>query len=365
MPELELSAGSRVTRVVVECGLIGRLCDELHHSGAPIPAGSYSLITDHNVGGLYAERVIGSFHKGGCEILEFRVPAGEGAKSNTTLAEIYEWLASNGVGRDGILVALGGGVVSDLAGFAAATWMRGIPHAICATTIEGAIDAAVGGKTAVNLPAGKNLVGAFHTPVFVGVDPTTFATLPRRDVAAGIAESIKHALITDEAFLEWHEAHADAILARDVDVLTEFAVRDIKIKGDVVAKDPFERTGARMALNFGHTVGHAIESCGAYELRHGECVGLGMLAACRLSEIVGLTDEALTERVRAALSRFELPTTLPTSLDPDSLLAFMRRDKKTRAGRVRFVLLEGIGKVVIDDDITDEQIRDALTPLNA
>jgi len=365
MPELELIAGNRATRVVIECGLIGRLCDELHHSGAPVPAASYSLITDHNVGGLYAERVIGSFHKAGCEIREFCVPAGEGSKSIGTLTKIYEWLASNGVGRDGVLVALGGGVVSDLAGFAAATWMRGVPHTICPTTIEGAIDAAVGGKTAVNLPVGKNLVGAFHIPVFVGVDPTVFATLPRRDIAAGVAESMKHALITDEAFLDWHETHADAILAGDVEVLTEFAVRNIKIKGDVVAKDPLERTGARMALNFGHTVGHAIESCGEYELRHGECVGLGMLAACRLSNIVGLTGTALTERVRSLLRRFDLPTVLPKPLDPDALLAFMRRDKKTRAGKLRFVLLEGIGKVVIDDDVTDEQIRDALAMLNA
>jgi 3-dehydroquinate synthase len=255
-------------------------------------------------------------------------------------------------------------VISDLAGFAAATWMRGIPHAFCPTTVEGAIDAAVGGKTAVNLPHAKNLVGAFHPPVFVGVDPDTFATLPARDISAGLAESIKHALITDPDFADWHQANADAVAKLEPGVLMELVVRNIQIKGRFVAEDPYERTGVRMALNFGHTIGHAIESCGRYRLRHGECVALGMIGACRLSAMLGLADEGLVDRVVRLLARFNLPTRLEGPVDVDALLDAMRRDKKSRGGRLRFVLLEGIGQVTLRDDVRAEDVREAIASLS-
>jgi len=363
MPELTLAAGDRETRVLIEPESMSHIRDSLTIMSLARDYGSLSLITDDNVARLYAAAATSSFSPNECALRQLSVPAGERSKSLACLATIYEWLAAGKVGRDGLILALGGGVVSDLAGFAAATWMRGIRHVICVTTVEGAVDAAIGGKTAINLPSAKNLVGAFHPPVLVVVDPESFATLPARDVSAGLAESVKHALITDEALLEWHEAHTEALLARDVAVLTELVVRNVRIKGDVVARDPFEVSGARMALNFGHTVGHAIEACGEYALRHGECVGLGMIAACRLSALLGLTGERLVDRVRTLLKRLNLPTRLPGRLDHDALLEAMRRDKKAQSGRLRFVLLGGIGRVVVRDDVTDTQILDALSLL--
>jgi len=334
---------------------------------------------------------------------EFIIEPGEASKSIGTAAAMYQFLAARHVERDAMILALGGGVVSDLAGFVAATWMRGIRWAICPTTLEAQIDAAIGGKTAINIPGGKNLVGAFHDPEFVLIDPAVLATLPDRDFRAGLAESVKHALITSEELFTWHETHCESILARDSSILEELIRRNIEIKSEIVAGDPHEtakfdvqgreepvpdRRGSdktippvacapgsdgsrelkfaarsRMVLNFGHTIGHAIEECSGYSLRHGECVALGMIAACRLSCMLGLVDSGLPERVRTLLQRFGLPTTLAEPIPIDDIISLIRKDKKNRSDGLRFVLLESVGRPRIQFNISEAQIIEAYNSL--
>ncbi len=321
------------------------------------------IVTDRRVGGIYGSDLSASLHGAGFETLDYHIEPGEASKSLAVLASLYQFLADHMVARDAVVVALGGGVVSDLAGFAAATWMRGVRFAVCPTTLEADVDASVGGKTGVNLPGAKNLVGAFHQPILVAVDPTCLETLERRDVRAGLAESIKHALISSEAFLTWQESNVDAILALD-DVLTsELILRNLRIKAEIVEQDALERTGARALLNFGHTIGHAIEACCGFSLRHGECVSLGTVAACRLSHAQGLLEQPAVERVEAVLKNFGLPTQLTGRIDTERIMLSIRNDKKIQGGAVRFVLLESIGQPVIRSDVAEQEVRAAYESL--
>lgn len=321
------------------------------------------LVTDDTVGAHYGEQMCASLRSAGFHTAEHSFKPGEASKSLETAKALYEFLARNAVGRDAVLVALGGGVVGDLTGFVAATWMRGVDFAICATTVESAVDASIGGKTAVNLPEGKNLVGAFHPPVLVVVDPTCFATLPQRDVRAGLAESIKHAVISSPEFLDWHEAHADRILAQDPSTISELIARNVRIKGDIVSRDPHETTGERMVLNFGHTVGHAVESACDFDLRHGECVSMGMLAAARVSEMMGLTNGATVDRIERVVTKFGLPVGLNRNVAADRVISCIRRDKKVRSGSLQFVLLKAIGRTTIRSDVPDAVLREAFETL--
>jgi len=368
------------------------------------------VISDTNVWPLYGERARAGLRSAGLALCERCIAAGEASKSWATAGELFGFLADRHVGRDAVIVALGGGVVCDLAGFVAATWMRGVRLVICPTTLEADIDAAIGGKNAINIPGGKNLVGAYHQPILAAIDPACLATLPRRDYCAAMAESVKHALISSADFLEWHETNVDAILARDGTVTMKLIEENIRIKADIVSRDTTEQTGVRALLNFGHTIGHAIEECCGFALRHGECVSLGLLAACRLSHRLGMLDSASVERVERMLERFNLPTLLecvprpphPTlspatgergyrttlspatgerdvrtslspgggegfqgavlekPIDPDRILFVMRNDKKIRGGAAQFVLLEGIGRPVVRGDISESAIRDVL-----
>ena len=293
----------------------------------------------------------------------YAITAGETSKTLSVASEIYRFLTEHRIGRDGIIIALGGGVVSDLAGFVAATWMRGVRFVICPTTLEADIDACLGGKTAINVPGAKNLVGAFHQPILVAVDPLCLKTLEPRDVRAGLAESIKHALISSAGFLAWHEANVEQILALDDACLGKLIERNLRIKCAIVEQDPYEQTGLRMHLNFGHTMGHAIEECCGFVLRHGECVALGMLAACRLSREANLLDSSTVERVEALLRALGLPTQLPEAIETARVLATICSDKKVHGGSQRFVLLEGIGKPAVRDDIPEDLVRRAYESL--
>ena len=314
------------------------------------------LVTDEKVEPLYADRLHSSIGSAGWTVATMTVPVGETSKSLDQAGRLYEALAEIRFPRDGVVVALGGGVVCDLAGFVAATWMRGVDLALCPTTLEADIDAAIGGKTAVNLGAGKNLVGAFHPARLVLIDPTCLRTLDLRDVRAGLAESIKHALIASEEFLSWHESRLDDVMSLRDAALTELIERNVAIKSAIVSRDPFETTGERMFLNFGHTIGHAIENACGYSLRHGECVGLGMLAACRLSEQVAGLPSEVTRRVEALLQRVGLPTRLPEPIPVETILEAIGRDKKARAGGIRFVLLEGVARPVIRTEVGREDV---------
>lgn len=315
------------------------------------------VITDVQVSGLYASRLVASLKSSGFGVHVHAVEPGEASKSLATADELYAFLARHALDREAILLALGGGVVSDLCGFVAATWMRGVRFVICPTTLEADVDACLGGKTGVNLPAGKNLVGAFHQPMLVAVDPLCLRSLEDRDVRAGLAESIKHALISSDDFLSWHENHASAILSLDDTVITELIEKNLRIKGEIVEQDPLEECGRRVHLNFGHTIGHAIETLSEYRLRHGECVALGMLAACRLSNMMGLLGAAEVARVEEVLSRFALPDKLPEPISTDAVVEATRVDKKMRGGKLRFVLLEGVGKPVVRDDVPEALVR--------
>ena len=321
------------------------------------------LVTDETVDRLYGEVVKESSAESGVRVTSHVIEPGEKSKNLVEATRLFGFLAKSGLGRDDVIIALGGGVVSDLAGFVAGTWMRGVRFAICPTTMEADLDAAIGGKTAVNTPFGKNLVGVFHAPALVAIDPDCLSTLPLRDVRAGLAESVKHAVLFAPEFLDWHETRMDDVLRLEAEALNELIERNVRIKGDVVSRDPHERTDQRILLNFGHTIGHAIESRAAYSLRHGECVGLGMIAACRLSQWLGMLDPAVTSRLAGLLSRIGLPTRLEPAIATDRVMETIQHDKKRRSGKTRFVLLEDIGRPVIRDDVPPEVVRDAFESL--
>ncbi|WP_235893590.1 3-dehydroquinate synthase [Cognatilysobacter lacus] len=292
------------------------------------------------------------------------MPPGEAEKTLGRWQEAVAALAKLGATRDATVVALGGGVVGDLAGFAAATWMRGIDVVQVPTTLLAMVDSSVGGKTGVDLPAGKNLVGAFHPPAAVIADTAALSTLPARELRAGLAEVVKYGAIFDATFLDWLDDRAEALLAGDPEATAEAVLRSCRYKADVVARDPFER-GDRALLNFGHTFGHAIETEQGYTgatggLVHGEAVAVGMVLAARLSTALGRAAQADADRLLALLQRFGLPTRVPAGLDPSALLARMRLDKKADAAGLRFVLWDGAGRGVIVRDVPESAVMAVL-----
>jgi 3-dehydroquinate synthase len=319
-----------------------------------------ALVTDSSVAAIYLEPALESLRAARLEVSSTIVPPGEGSKTLARAGELYDRMLRAGLDRGSVLVALGGGVVTDLAGFVAATYMRGIPWVAVPTTLLGQVDASVGGKTAVDHPECKNLIGAFHQPSAVLCDVATLATLPDEELRNGLAETVKHAVIRDPDLFKDLERRADAILARDPAVLEPIVARNVRIKADVVAADERE-SDLRRILNYGHTIGHALESL--LGLTHGRAVALGMMAEARMAERRGLVGRAVVERQKALLERFGLPVSLPTGADAERCLAIMRHDKKAEAGRMRFVLPEAIGRVRIVDDVSDEEIRAALDSL--
>jgi 3-dehydroquinate synthase len=290
---------------------------------------------------------------------------GEAHKTLASAERIFDSLAALGATRDATVVALGGGVIGDVAGFAAACWMRGIDLVQVPTTLLAMADSAVGGKTAVNLAAGKNLVGAFHQPRAVIADTATLATLPAREFRAGLAEIVKYGAIGDAAFFAWLEAHADALLARDEAALEHAIATSCAHKAAIVARDERE-SGERALLNFGHTFAHAIEVEAGYgTLLHGEAVAIGMVLAARLSASLGRATPEDAERLAALLDAFGLPTRLPPALDADALLRHMRLDKKNLGTQVRLILWRGIGRAEIVADVPADALRAVLAPLPA
>lgn len=289
------------------------------------------------------------------------LPEGEEQKTLANWQRLIDELVELGAQRDATVVALGGGVIGDMAGFAAAAYMRGIRVIQVPTTLLAQVDAAVGGKTGVNLAAGKNLVGAFHSPAAVIVDVDTLTTLDDRDYRAGLAEVVKYGAIRDAGFLAWLEQEADALTARLPDALMEAVFRSVGNKAEVVAADERE-AGERALLNFGHTFGHALETATGYQrFRHGEAVAIGMGLAARLSEWLGLAPVGTADRLLALLRRLDLPTELPDDVAADRLLALMRLDKKNAADQIRLVLLEDIGRAVVRPCPSDD-IREVLMP---
>ena len=320
------------------------------------------IVSDSQVAPLYVQRVQAALAaaRPDAKLALHVFDAGEGEKTLGNFTAALDALAALGATRDACVYALGGGVVGDLAGFAAACWMRGIDVVQLPTTLLAMVDSSVGGKTAVDIAQGKNLVGAFHPPRAVVADIAALRTLPPRELRAGFAEVIKYGAIVDAPFLDWLDADADGLLAGDDAVLAEAIARSCAHKAAIVERDPFER-GERALLNFGHTFGHAIETEQGYGgLNHGEAVAVGMVLAARLSTLLGLADAADGERLRALLARFGLPTTLPPDLDPAALVARMRLDKKAQGSGLRFVLWNGAGKARVVADVAEARVLDAL-----
>ena len=360
MEEFTINTFSHETRVYCERGILNHIGKWIRRIDTPPVV---VVVADEAVAKLYGDIALRSLAAAGLRTALHTFPAGDASKNLEQLDAIYRTLGEHHVSRDGMLLALGGGVTSDLTGFAAATWMRGVRYANCPTTLEADVDASVGGKTAINHASGKNMVGAFHHPEIVAVDPDCLATLPARDLSAGMAESVKHALIRDASFLDWHDANAEAILAADPDVLTPLVVRNLRIKAAVVEEDETEQ-GVRAILNFGHTIGHAIEKWFQYGLRHGEAVSLGMVAAAHISHAVSLLSEAGLMRVVKTLERFNLPVRSPKPLDVDAILALTHGDKKVKNNRRLWVLLDGIGATTTRDDLDENTIREAVEYLH-
>jgi 3-dehydroquinate synthase len=347
---IELALGARAYPILVGPGLLRRPREWID----AIRGRHVLLVTDSNVAPLYADAVRAAL--AGREARTFVLPAGEPHKTLAECARAFDALAGMKASRDACIIALGGGVVGDLAGFVAATWMRGVDFVQMPTTLLAMVDSSVGGKTAVNLSQGKNLVGAFHQPRLVVADTEALATLPQRELAAGLAEVVKYGALGDAGFLDWIEAHALALRTRDPDAVAQAIETACRHKAAIVARDERE-TGERALLNLGHTFGHAIEAATGYSaLLHGEAVAIGMVLAARLSARLGLAGEAPATRLAGLLARLGLPVEPPAGLDPQVLLGHMRLDKKNASGRLRLILWRGPGQAIIVDDVAEADV---------
>ncbi len=318
------------------------------------------IVTDENLAGL-ARSYGDSLRASGIATTAEVIPPGEASKSLDLASRLYDRLIELRADRHFAIIALGGGVIGDLSGFVASTFVRGLPLLMAPTSLLAQVDSSVGGKVGVNHPRAKNIIGAFHQPVGVWVDVTVLDTLPDRELRCGLAEVVKYGVILDSAFFDELEANADAILARDRSMLRRIVARSCELKADVVSKDEREETGLRAVLNFGHTVGHSVEAVAGYGggFQHGEAVAVGMVAECRIAERLGWIGPDVTARLAKLLERFGLPIAAP-GLDAEALLEAMTRDKKNRDGKVRFVLPREVGRVELTDEATINMVRSAL-----
>jgi 3-dehydroquinate synthase len=315
-----------------------------------------AVVSDETVWALHGSRLVAALERAGIAVLPVIVPPGEQTKSFEGLAEVSDRLLALELDRGDVVTALGGGVVGDLAGFAAAIYKRGIDFVQIPTTLLAQVDSSVGGKTAIDTPRGKNLVGAFHQPRLVLADLDVLATLPDREMRAGYAEVVKYGLLGDFAFFEWLEARAPAVLAREPAALAEAVARSVAMKAEIVAEDETEQ-GRRALLNLGHTFGHALEAETGYgaALLHGEAVAAGMALAFRFSVVQGLCSRQEADRASAAIGAVGLPTTLAEipghPFDAQSLVRHMAQDKKAEGGKLTFVLARGLGSAFVAKDV--------------
>ena len=348
--------------ILIKAGLVQQLDTILAEY---CPAAAYAVISDSHVAKLYGEDVLKRLSAIGhrAELLTF--PAGEWNKTRDTWASLSDRMLAAHYGRDCAVIALGGGVVNDVAGFVAATYLRGVPLVQVPTSLLAMIDSSIGGKTGVDVPAGKNLLGAFHQPRVVVADPDLLGSLSSAQLAAGLAEAVKHGVIADAEYFAFLEAEYAAIFAKHAPALERLVRRSVEIKAAVVAQDEREQ-GRRAILNFGHTVGHAVETTSKYEVLHGEAVAIGMVYEGRLAESLGIAAAGTVQRIMRVLERLHLPTERPDGSQVDDLIAAMRTDKKVRAGEIRFALPTAIGSTYGSDGegwtvaVREEAIRQVL-----
>ncbi|HEX2527769.1 MAG TPA: 3-dehydroquinate synthase [Geminicoccus sp.] len=356
--------GARAYEVKIGAGLLDRAGQEL----APLlPSRRVVVVADDAMrANSHLDRLERALDEADLAVRTVTVPSGEGSKGWPTLERVCEQVLGQGIDRKTAIVALGGGVIGDLAGFAASILLRGLPFVQVPTTLLAQVDSSVGGKTGINARSGKNLVGAFHQPRIVLIDPTTLDTLPLRELQAGYAEVAKYGLIHDAAFFDWLEQNGRRLIDGDQDVRTHAIERSCAIKAEIVGDDEFETKGGRALLNFGHTFAHAYENLSGYgsRLLHGEAVAIGMVQATELSTRAGHLAEGATERVRSHLRSLGLKTSpaevTNEGFEPDAMLAAMARDKKVADGRLTFVLLKRIGAAVTSGAVPPDILRQLL-----
>lgn len=360
MHAITVRLAERPYTILVGPGALSRLAGTVCRERAPTRV---AIITHPRLAALYAGALVRDFAACGLPATVLHLPPGERAKRLRAVERLCEGMLRAGLDRKSLVVALGGGVVGDVAGFAAAVYMRGIPVVQAPTTLLAQVDASIGGKTGVDLAAGKNLVGAFHQPRAVFADTETLRTLPLRELRSGLAEVVKYGVISEPAMLRAVREHARAVLARRQDALLPLIVRSCEIKAEVVAEDETEQ-GRRVILNFGHTIGHALEAVTQFRrFLHGEAVAIGMMAAALVGEHLGITPKEVTRELEATLRPVGLPSTLPSDIPIAQVLAATRADKKAASGGVRYVLARNPGNVELVSGVADEAVIAALERL--
>ena len=355
MPTIPVNIPGANYQIIIKPGLLRDIGNQI---GTVTQSRQVGIVTDSMVGPLYVHVVEEALRECAFTVVSAHVPTGEDHKTFTSIEAIYDQILPARVDRETPLIALGGGVIGDMTGFAAATILRGIPFIQVPTTLLAMVDASVGGKTGINHAVGKNLIGAFHQPLGVFIDPEVLKTLPPRELRGGLAECIKHAIILEADGFAWLEESIGRALAVDVEYLTELVARNVEIKAKVVAADPLER-GERAHLNFGHTFGHAFETVSKHTISHGEAIAMGMVAASRLAGSIGMIDDASVQRIVNLFRKAELPVT-GAPADTNAVLETMKFDKKVHGGKLRLILPDCIGHVVIRDDIPVQAVRDAI-----
>ncbi len=344
-------------RVIVGRDVVDGLGLELRKTGQE---GRAFLVADEVLFPNSVRRAQEALERGGYETHVLALEIGESNKNVATLEVVYSWLADRRAERGDVVVAMGGGVTGDLVGFVAATWLRGVAVVQVPTSLTAMVDSSIGGKTGVNLPQGKNLLGAFHQPKLVLQDVGHLETLPPREMAAGWAEAVKHGLILDSDLLDMFERLAPQMIALEGDVPVEAIRRSVAIKGEIVSADEFETGDQRILLNYGHTIGHAIEVVSGYgEYLHGEAVAIGMMAAAGIATRLGMIESEFVERQRRVLESYNLPTRA-NNLDPEAIINATKSDKKSRGGTIRWVLLEGPGQATTRRDVPDDVVLEAV-----
>ncbi|NEX18730.1 3-dehydroquinate synthase [Thiorhodococcus mannitoliphagus] len=356
MPKiLTVDLGTREYPIYIGSGLLTK--SEFYRDH--IAGSQVMIVTNDTVGPLYLDAVKAAL--AGYQVREVVLPDGEVYKTLEVWSRIFDALLTERFARDATIIALGGGVVGDMAGFAAACYQRGIAFIQVPTTLLAQVDSSVGGKTGVNHPAGKNMIGAFHQPRAVIADTQTLETLPQRELSAGLAEVLKYGFIRDVAFLDWLESHMAELLGRDAAALAHAIGRSCEIKAQIVAEDEFE-SGQRALLNLGHTFGHAIETGAGYgNWLHGEAVGAGICLAADLSRRIGWLPEADVERTRHLIACAGIPTERPADLNADQLLEFMAVDKKVIGGQLRLVLMRRLGEALVTNEFDHNLLRETLS----
>jgi 3-dehydroquinate synthase len=358
MPTVRVNLGPRSYDIAIVSGDTAGIVPMVR---AALPRSQTALVVADTHTASLGTRVEACLRTAGLRTAFAQVPAGEESKSAGELARLYDALYELAADRATAVVAVGGGVIGDLAGFAAATYNRGLPLLMVPTSLLAMVDSSVGGKTGINHPRGKNLIGAFHQPAGVWIDLACLDSLPEREFRSGLAEVVKYGVILDGGFFEYLEARSAAILARGPAELEQVVARCCRLKADVVEKDEREETGLRAILNYGHTFAHAFEAVGGYgSWLHGEAVAAGMACAARLAWKLGRVGPELEKRQNSLLERFSLPTSPRAGWSTEDLVATMKRDKKAAAGKMRFILPSRIGAVALVDDVPESLVRDVL-----